>query len=303
MSSRAHFAAIAEQLSVGARVLSVRRLTGGVSADVHALELEDASGGRRTVVVRQPGAAEWKPRHARVAAMEHDVLAFLHASDLPVPQPLLLDARGALLSRPCLVTTFVDGSAEVPDEDVNGSLDIMANTLARLHALPTVGLPELPCRLDPLPELYDYLPDTAEWEPLRTFLSLQPATGYRQQPVLLHGDFWPGNLLWQRGRLVAVLDWEDAAVGDPMSDVAGCRLELLWKYGERASDRFTRAYTEQHSVAPQRLALWEVYVGCAAARFMATWGLAPARETEMRRLTSVFIRRAARLLLTYRADA
>ena len=28
------------------------------------------------------------------------------------------------------------------------------------------------------------------------------------RPVLLHGDFWPGNILWRDGRLVAVIDWE-----------------------------------------------------------------------------------------------
>ena len=26
--------------------------------------------------------------------------------------------------------------------------------------------------------------------------------------MLLHGYLWPGNLLWQDGRLVAVVDWE-----------------------------------------------------------------------------------------------
>jgi aminoglycoside phosphotransferase (APT) family kinase protein len=38
--------------------------------------------------------------------------------------------------------------------------------------------------------------------------------------VLLHGDFWPGNALWRDGALVAILDWEDAAIGDPLADVA-----------------------------------------------------------------------------------
>ncbi|MCI0397582.1 MAG: phosphotransferase [Chloroflexi bacterium] len=44
--------------------------------------------------------------------------------------------------------------------------------------------------------------------------------------VLLHGDFWPGNTLWQDGKLVAVIDWEDARSGDPLIDLAISRLDI-----------------------------------------------------------------------------
>jgi aminoglycoside phosphotransferase (APT) family kinase protein len=41
-------------------------------------------------------------------------------------------------------------------------------------------------------------------------------------PVLRHGDLWFGNLLVdeQATRLIAALDWEHAAIGDPAEDVA-----------------------------------------------------------------------------------
>ena len=39
-------------------------------------------------------------------------------------------------------------------------------------------------------------------------------------PALLHGDYWPGNILWKDGRLAAVIDWEDACLGDPLVDLA-----------------------------------------------------------------------------------
>jgi aminoglycoside phosphotransferase (APT) family kinase protein len=58
-------------------------------------------------------------------------------------------------------------------------------------------------------------------------------------PALLHGDFWPGNLLWLDGRRSGVLDWEDAALGAPVSDVACCRAELNAMFDQAASDRFT----------------------------------------------------------------
>ena len=59
---------------------------------------------------------------------------------------------------------------------------------------------------------------------------------------LLHGDYWNGNQIWNRGQLVGVIDWEDAALGDPLADVANARLEILWAFGIDAMQTFTRHY-------------------------------------------------------------
>ncbi|GGH24371.1 hypothetical protein GCM10007036_30750 [Alsobacter metallidurans] len=40
------------------------------------------------------------------------------------------------------------------------------------------------------------------------------------RPVLVHGDAGPGNFLFDKGRLTALLDWELAHPGDPMEDLA-----------------------------------------------------------------------------------
>ena len=60
--------------------------------------------------------------------------------------------------------------------------------------------------------------------------------------MLVHGDYWPGNILWRDGRIVAVVDWEDAAVGEPLADLANCRLEILWSFGIEAMNDFTDDY-------------------------------------------------------------
>jgi len=58
------------------------------------------------------------------------------------------------------------------------------------------------------------------------------------EPVILHGDYWPGNTLWRDGRL-GVIDWEDAACGDPLADLGNARLEILMHCGDAAKDGFT----------------------------------------------------------------
>lgn len=286
--------AVIERLFPRARLLGSRRLVGGVSADVQALELELPDGQRRTVVLRRHPAVDWKPRDRRIARTEFELLRWLHDAGMPVPQPRSLEADGPA---PFLVTEFVDGTSAVPDERLTAALDVMAATLARLHALPTAGLPPLPERVDPLPELFDYLPDTAANRALREYLAGCDDSAYRGEHALLHGDFWPENLLWQGGRLAAILDWEDAALGDPLSDVASCRLELFWKYGAAAAERFTDGYARRRRVDPRRLALWQVYVAAAGAHFMGNWGLEPEREADMRRKAETYVQDAAAVLL------
>lgn len=65
---------------------------------------------------------------------------------------------------------------------------------------------------------------------LQTILSTLAVSRYR--PVLIHNDLWPSHILWNRRahRPVAVIDWEDARLGDPAADLAafaGLGAEIL----------------------------------------------------------------------------
>jgi aminoglycoside phosphotransferase (APT) family kinase protein len=46
-------------------------------------------------------------------------------------------------------------------------------------------------------------------------------TGHRTPQSIVHGDFWPGNLLVERGQVLGVIDWEAARpAGTPARDLA-----------------------------------------------------------------------------------
>ena len=91
----------------------------------------------------------------------------------------------------------------------------------------------------------------------------------RNPSVLLHGDYWPGNILWQNDTLVAVIDWEDAALGDPLSDLAITRLDLRWIFGTAAMKTFTEKYLRQVKLDITDLPVWDLY---AALRFIRLAG-------------------------------
>jgi aminoglycoside phosphotransferase (APT) family kinase protein len=236
---------IAERL--GGRLLAVRPLAGGVSATTSLIEVQATEGPRR-FVVRQPG---WCDRGASVRR-DSQLLGRLADRGLRAPRPVLMDADGALAGRPTLVLTHLSGESEGAPKDIPALASALAAQLAAIHATPAEDLrPLLADRDAEVAEVLSAPPERLDASAGEAEVRAVLARGRRgpaNRPGLLHGDFWPGNLLWIDGAISGVVDWEDAAWGDPLYDVAITRLDVLWAYGPEASEAFTRAYA---AAAPQ----------------------------------------------------
>lgn len=257
---------------LGGRLRHAWPLTGGVSAPVHAFEIERPDGTSQTLVLRGDPTSGLKPEQGSGLPVEAALMATLHARGLPVPRPVALDPAG-------LVLPFVRGTPPpVFDDPV---IDHLADVLFMVHCTPLAGLPTLRERHDPLAELAAYLPDRHAGLALPA-LSAPP-------PVLLHGDFWPGNFIWQDRQLRALIDWEDSATGDAHADVATARLELLWHGGWSLAQRFTMAYAARAFLDSKRLLCWDLLVGSSVLAWMGNWGLDPADEARRRRLANAFV--------------
>ncbi len=100
------------------------------------------------------------------------------------------------------------------------------------------------------------------------------AVGFEFTPVLLHADLGPGHVLCRDGRVVGVIDWSDARIGDPALDLAWC----LNGTPEAVADAVARVYgadpdTQQRSLFYHRLGPWhEVVYGLDTGqeRFVAS---------------------------------
>ena len=291
------YEAVARRLDASATNVRHWPLTGGVSANIEALEYELAEGGSRQVVVRRHGAAEWKALDDEVTTTEYNLQSKLHAEGLPVPEPLLLDVSCSILPSPYLVMAMVEGTTAVDDAHLERAIDQMAEFLLRLHSLETESLTgQLSQDDDPIKGALEYIPDTPLNAPLRAAVSdwvTRPS-----KAALLHGDFWPGNILWSNNAIAAVIDWEDASIGPVESDLAGCRSELMVMYGEDAMDAFTEKYLAGTSREITDLPVWEVYASYAALGTLSEWGLPPEEESRRRERTTLFAERAAKEVLT-----
>ena len=92
------------------------------------------------------------------------------------------------------------------------------------------------------------------------------------EPVcLVHDDYWPGNTVWRRGRLSAIVDWTSAEVSDPRFDIAQCRADLALMHGQAAAEAFLAAYEAVSDRPLDRLWFFDLVRGRSALEYYASW--------------------------------
>ena len=82
----------------------------------------------------------------------------------------------------------------------------------------------------------------------------------------MHEDFWPGNTVWYRGKLTAVIDWSNARVGDWRQDVSQCCVDALWLIGPAAAEAIRDAYCWASGRASEDQWFFDLFVGLSMLR-------------------------------------
>lgn len=293
----AQLAALAAALEPGCRLARAWPLAGGVSAQVTALELVRADGQPQRLVLRQYGAADLA-RDPQIAEHEFRLLQTLRAASLAVPAALARDQGDGLLPGPWIAIEFVEGAAELAPAERDAAIAQLAEALAGLHRLDPAGLgvgflPRLAGQVAAALAHPPASPDETLGErQIRAALARDWPPAQPGRVALLHGDYWPGNLLWRDGRLAAIIDWEDAALGDPLADLANCQLELLWAWGPAAMRQLTDCYQAVAAPNLATLPLWQLWAALRPCGKLAGWGLAPEDELRMRERHGWFVAQA-----------
>jgi aminoglycoside phosphotransferase (APT) family kinase protein len=277
-------------------------VTGGISARVTGVEVEREDGHVQKLLVRQHGAADLQA-DPQIAEHEFELLRQLHAAGQAVPQPYFVEASAEIFGTPCVVIEFIEGQTEFAPVDLQSFIAQFAAQLARLHQVDRSTL-DLPFLKDlnaviaqRLSERPDVLDETLSEGRVRDALEAAWPWAQHNAPVLLHGDYWPGNLLWREGQLAAVVDWEDAIIGDPLADVAIARLETLWAFGPEAMAMFTQQYLSLNAIDITNLPYWELCVALRPAGKLATWGIEPDVVARMREWHKVFVDEALKKIV------
>jgi len=271
--SREHAHQLVRAVRPDFRAVRVWPMAGAVSSRVAGIEVEGTGGVRCTVVLRQYGAANVEAV-PHIVDNEFRLLKLLSAAGLPVPRPFLADESGAVVPGSCLLMEFIDGTRVHEPADLPSFTRQLAAALAAVHDC-GINRADVPF----LPDISDCVVEELRAGP-HTVDGLVPETAIRQilqanwppprvaGPVVLHGDYWPGNVLWRGGRLVGVVDWEEAAFGDAMADLANIRLEIVWHFGTAAMDMLTDEYLARRPAAETAtLPVWDLRTALRACEF------------------------------------
>ena len=234
--------------SAGATLERAQPLSGGAIQENWRIDVRFADGpyaGSHTLVLRRDAPSAVAVSLSR--AQEVQVLRAAWQAGVTVPEPLWSCSDPAVLGRPFYVMRRVDGVALgskvvkdtrlAPDRAALGGR--LGRELARIHSIrpPRDDLAFLEMPAGNVVQHWvaryrDYLDvlaarrPTLEWG-LRWCERHAPVSRAR---TLVHQDFRTGNFVVDETGLVAVLDWEFAAWGDPMSDL-GWLCARCWRFG------------------------------------------------------------------------
>jgi aminoglycoside phosphotransferase (APT) family kinase protein len=216
--------------------LAVEQFKGGQSNPTYKL----VTPGRMYVMRTKPGPVARLLPSAHAIEREFLVMRALQATDVPVPEMLLLEADESVIGRAFYVMGFVEGRV-LWDPALPGAsnaeraavYDEMNRVIAALHAIDpsAVGLADFgrqgnyferqigrwsrqyaASALEPIPEMDRLI----EWLPAHLPASARDDA----RASIVHGDFRLDNLLFDADapRVRAVLDWELSTLGHPLAD-------------------------------------------------------------------------------------
>lgn len=295
LKERQAFERLIQKFDPQSRLLRTWKLAGGVSALVTALEIAQPDGQTQKMIVRQHGAADLRS-NPHIAADEFKLLQVLKAARLATPTPYFFDQSGEIFPTPCIVVEYVEGQTEFAPTNLDDFIHQLATHLARIHAVDCSELTFLPEKekhyTQKLQEHPAKLDESIDEGRIRQALQAVWPVPQRNPSGLLHGDFWPGNIVWRDGQLAAIIDWEDAALGDPLADLGSTRLEILWAFGLDAMHNFTDLYKSLTPIDFSNLPYWDLWAALRPAFKISEWAADAIAEKNMRERHHLFVTQA-----------
>jgi aminoglycoside phosphotransferase (APT) family kinase protein len=251
--------------------LTVELISGGRSNLTY--RVSDEAG--RCWVARRPPTSGLTPS-AHDVAREWAVGAALAGTGVPVARTVAFDRAGRAVGAPLTVVDYVDGRVlrtagdlnRLTDSELTANALALVQTLARLHTIDPagVGLGDFG-----RPEGFtsrQVATWSRQWELVKTReladverlrRRLAEAVPERTRAAIVHGDYRVDNTLvahTDASRILAVVDWELATLGDPLTDIA-----LMCVYRQPSFDAvigFEAAWTSPRYPSAEELAAWYV---------------------------------------------
>jgi aminoglycoside phosphotransferase (APT) family kinase protein len=219
-------------IGVGARIVRVRALHADQGPWLLSIEHR---GVITYAVLRAPTPRIDGPMIATAAA----ALEVAERHGLPAPRLIDADLQAGVAGVPATLETAVPGTVEWPAPSSVERLRAAGAPLAAVHTVAMTAQEHLPFRPRPI-AVDDFAADRRS-DRMPTTPLLEQAdvliTAYgvpRFETVFVHGDVWPGNLIWTGGKVSALIDWKTAGAGAPGVDLGELRKQVAITFGPEA---------------------------------------------------------------------
>jgi aminoglycoside phosphotransferase (APT) family kinase protein len=264
-------------------VENLARISGGASRETYRYDAV-ADGARQGFILRRdpPGSLIETDRRAEFLAIRS-----FAGKGVTAPDAIVLEESGAELERPFFIMRRVEGGAAGspfaadpfgPHAAAIG--DQFFSFMGRIAAESLDALPILDAQTPPAPDAcwrreLDYWAGVVEADEQHPQPIVRAAIRrLRRDPPppasrvsVVHGDYRSGNFLHDgAGRILAVLDWEMAHLGDPLEDIAWA-MDPLWS--NPADPRISGMVSREEGMA-----IWRRASGLPIdAKAMSWWSL------------------------------
>ena len=227
-----------------------------------------------------------------VAALE---LAEHHA--LEAPRVVAADLDGTTTGQPALLETALSGSSRIPPVPEPDRLRALGRAARAIHSVSVEPSPALPVRFRSLDGI-DFgslrVPETSAELFSKARGVVATASPPSETLVLVHGDLWQGNTLWEGSRHCGTLDWDCAGVGPAGVDLGSLRCDVAVMYGQHAADEVLAGWEQTSAARAANVAWWDLVAALSTPPDMSMW--LPNFHHQGRRdldLTTVTVRRDA----------
>lgn len=220
------------------------------------------------LAVRLPSAEGYV---AAVVKEDHCLPVVARHVSIDVPIPVATGVSSEVYPYPWSVRRWITGIT--PDLAADLDRAALANDLGvflrELRAVPQEGAPIAGAHSfyrgthpsvygDQVQQALEQLAKQVDVKACQAIWNDAVRTAWPMEPVWFHGDVAPGNLLSNRGRLVAVIDFGTCGVGDPACDLAVAW--TMFNEAERSIFRDTVALRDDAWARGKGWALWKALV-------------------------------------------
>ncbi|BAC12447.1 hypothetical protein [Oceanobacillus iheyensis HTE831] len=237
---------VLEYFPKGSFITNINCLKGSTTSTLVGITIEHPDKTESQVVLKQYNKPEAVGKSEAITSVENEANSLIVANSLRGNSPKLIgtDKYGDISEYPLLLMSKLPGAVDLHPDSISTWIEKLAITLVEIHQNDIKDFSSKHFRYQQSDDLnipvWSQYPEV--WKALIE-IAKQPEPMY--DPIFIHRDFHPVNVLWQDGEVAGVVDWTNGCIGHAGIDLGHCRWNLAMIFGVEEADIFLQYYIKQ----------------------------------------------------------